>query len=193
MAEVLDCRRSLPTMPNPPSNRSEWTLAVDRVQWGEPLLAVSEAEPVQLLAFRTQCRPSTVPGDLPALRRFGVARPPATTLTGGRPPPISRLRRSRIILLACLGPIAEDLHITHWTRKDPARQAVEDGIAPATSGRTVQAVAGPSGFHGGHRLLRGMHLTRDTDPRDRQGKGLPGGMLELLEGSVLPYPRKTSS
>ena len=32
------------------------------------------------------------------------------------------------------------MHITHWTSQDLARQAVEDGIVPAISDRTVQAI-----------------------------------------------------
>jgi len=39
--------------------------------------------------------------------------------------------------LACLEPIAEGLHITHWTSQDLARQAVADGIVPHISPRTV--------------------------------------------------------
>ena len=30
--------------------------------------------------------------------------------------------------LACLEPVARDLHITHWSSRDLARQAVADGI-----------------------------------------------------------------
>jgi len=42
--------------------------------------------------------------------------------------------------LACLEPIAEGLHITHWTSKDLARQAAADGIVPAISDRTVRRI-----------------------------------------------------
>jgi len=48
------------------------------------------------------------------------------------------LQRAQIVELACLEPIAEGLHITHWTSKDLARQAVADGIVDAISPRTVQ-------------------------------------------------------
>src|SRR5438132_5490470 len=37
------------------------------------------------------------------------------------------LQRARVVELACLEPIAEGLHITHWTPHDLARQAVVDG------------------------------------------------------------------
>jgi hypothetical protein len=42
--------------------------------------------------------------------------------------------------LACLGPVAEGLHITHWTSQGLARQAVTDGIVEAISPRTVRQV-----------------------------------------------------
>ena len=58
---------------------------------------------------------------------------------GGRPgfPP---LQRAQIVQVACLEPVAKGLHITHWTSQDLARQAVEDGIVPAISDRTVRAI-----------------------------------------------------
>ena len=58
----------------------------------------------------------------------------------GRPARISPLQRAQIVELACLEPIARGLHITHWTSKDLARQAVEDGIVPAISDRTIRAL-----------------------------------------------------
>ena len=45
-----------------------------------------------------------------------------------------------MVQLACLEPVARGLHITHWTSGDLARQAVEDGIVPAISGRTVRRI-----------------------------------------------------
>jgi hypothetical protein len=48
------------------------------------------------------------------------------------------LQRAQIVELACLEPVAEGLHITHWTSADLARQAVADGIVDAISPRTVQ-------------------------------------------------------
>jgi DDE superfamily endonuclease len=42
--------------------------------------------------------------------------------------------------LACLEPIAEGLHITHWTPEDLARQAIAGGIVDAISPRTVQRI-----------------------------------------------------
>ncbi len=48
------------------------------------------------------------------------------------------LQRARIVALACLEPVAEGLHITHWTSQDLARQAVADGIVAGVSPRTVR-------------------------------------------------------
>lgn len=48
------------------------------------------------------------------------------------------LQRAQIVELACLEPIAQGLHITHWTSKDLALQAVERGIVPTISDRTVR-------------------------------------------------------
>jgi hypothetical protein len=42
--------------------------------------------------------------------------------------------------MACLEPVAEGLHITHWTSQDLAREVVEAGIVSAISARTVQAI-----------------------------------------------------
>jgi hypothetical protein len=50
------------------------------------------------------------------------------------------LQRAQIVQLACLEPIARGLHITPWTSKDLARQAVEDGIVPAISDRTIRDI-----------------------------------------------------
>ena len=50
------------------------------------------------------------------------------------------LQRAQIIQLACLEPIAEGLHITHWTSQDLARQAVADGIVDVISARTVRRI-----------------------------------------------------
>lgn len=50
------------------------------------------------------------------------------------------LQRAQIVELACLEPIAEGLHITHWTSEDLARQAVSDGIVASLSARTVRRI-----------------------------------------------------
>jgi hypothetical protein len=50
------------------------------------------------------------------------------------------LQRAQVVQLACLEPIAEGLHITHWTSEDLARQAVADGIVDFISSRTVRRI-----------------------------------------------------
>jgi hypothetical protein len=50
------------------------------------------------------------------------------------------LQRAQIVALACLEPVAEGLHITHWTSQDLARQAVADGLVRAISPRTVRQI-----------------------------------------------------
>jgi hypothetical protein len=42
--------------------------------------------------------------------------------------------------LACLEPIARELHITHWTSEDLARQAMLGGIVAAISPRSVRRI-----------------------------------------------------
>ena len=56
------------------------------------------------------------------------------------PPGFPPLQRAQIVQLACLEPIAKGLHITHWSSKDLARQAVEDGIVSAISDRSIRTI-----------------------------------------------------
>ena len=51
-----------------------------------------------------------------------------------------RVQRAQIVALACLEPVAKELHITHWSSADLARQAVEDGIVAGISPRTVRRI-----------------------------------------------------
>src|SRR4029077_4165793 len=50
------------------------------------------------------------------------------------------LQRAQIVQWACLEPVAEGLHITHWTSEDLARQVVADGIVPSISARTIRRI-----------------------------------------------------
>lgn len=50
------------------------------------------------------------------------------------------LQRAQIVELACLEPVAEGLHITHWSSADLARQAVADGIVEAISPAMVRRI-----------------------------------------------------
>src|SRR5437773_4282012 len=62
------------------------------------------------------------------------------TSAPGIPRRFPPLQRAQVIKLACLEPIAEGLHITHWTSADLARQAVADGIVAAISARTIRRI-----------------------------------------------------
>jgi hypothetical protein len=50
------------------------------------------------------------------------------------------LQRTQIVELACLEPVAESLHITHWSSVDLARQAITDGIVPTISPAMVRCI-----------------------------------------------------
>jgi DDE superfamily endonuclease len=50
------------------------------------------------------------------------------------------LQRAQIVELACVEPISEGLHITHWTSTDLAQQAIADGIVNNVSPRTVRRI-----------------------------------------------------
>jgi hypothetical protein len=58
----------------------------------------------------------------------------------GDPPGFPPLQRAEIVRLACLEPIAKGLHITHWSSRDLARQAMADGIVSAISDRTIRRI-----------------------------------------------------
>jgi DDE superfamily endonuclease len=101
---------------SPPGNRSD--------SWPFRHSTIPRPSGGPAAATRTRACPASWP------RRNGPGGPP------GFPP----LRRAQIVRLACLEPIAKGLHITHWTSKDLARQAVEDGIIPSISDRTVRSI-----------------------------------------------------
>lgn len=70
---------------------------------------------------------------------------PGCSTTGGRgtrdgPPRFPPLQRAQIVELACLEPVAQGLHITHWSADDLARQAVADGIVLAISAATIRRI-----------------------------------------------------
>jgi hypothetical protein len=50
------------------------------------------------------------------------------------------LQRAQIVQLACLEPIVQGLHITHWSSFDLARQAIAQGIVDRISPRTVRQI-----------------------------------------------------
>jgi hypothetical protein len=50
------------------------------------------------------------------------------------------LQKARIVRLACLEPIAQGLHITHWTSADLACQAIAEGIVDSISSSMVRRI-----------------------------------------------------
>jgi hypothetical protein len=58
----------------------------------------------------------------------------------GRDLQITPVQRAQIVALACLEPVAKELHITHWSSADLARQAMDDGIVASISPRTVRTI-----------------------------------------------------
>jgi hypothetical protein len=63
-----------------------------------------------------------------------------TCPAAGVPRRFPPLQRAQIVELACLEPVAEGLHITHWSSADLARQAVTDGIVPTISPAMVRRI-----------------------------------------------------
>ena len=155
-------------------------------------------EPIRTLAIRTQCNPSTVwricrryeDAGLPDLRNHPYGP--------GDRPGFSPWNAAQIVQLACLEPVAKGLHITHWTSQDLARQAVEDGIVPAISDRTVQAILNqvdlqPHRTRYWRTLPLASTLTSRSVPRRSSGatptpSGWPGG----ASGWSVPMRNPTS-
>ncbi|WP_088257084.1 helix-turn-helix domain-containing protein [Fimbriiglobus ruber] len=102
------------------------------------VLAMANGEPVQAIADRLDCDRTTVWRVGRRYEQGGRTALLRDEPRGGRPQEISPLQRAQLIKLACLEPIAEGLHITRWTSKDVARQAVADGIVEAIRLRTVR-------------------------------------------------------
>jgi len=103
--------------------------------WASPAASASRAWPGRRFATRPRCGASAGTtrhaGSTASWRR---SRVPA--VHNGFPP----LQRAQIVQLACLEPIAQGLHITHWSSFDLARQAVARGIVDSISPRTVRQI-----------------------------------------------------
>src|SRR5512144_3108432 len=113
-----------------------------QVQRAKIVLAIAAGERQCSVAARLECDESTVWRACERYRREGVASLFADSRQGnsGHPQQISPVQRAQIVELACLEPIAKGLHITHWSSKDLARQAVEDGIVASVSPATVRRI-----------------------------------------------------
>ena len=104
------------------------------------LLGMAHGARTQILGFLTQCDESTVRRTCRRYQHVGLSGLLEPSRRSGRPIAISPLQRAQIVELACLAPVAEGLHITHWTSRELARQAVVQGIVPAISERTVRRI-----------------------------------------------------
>ena len=98
------------------------------VQHARIVLAVADGQRIQDVARLHECDPATVWRLCRRYEQGGLPRLLDDLPRSGCPQRISPLQRAQIVELACLEPIAEGLHITHWTSADLARQAVADGI-----------------------------------------------------------------
>ena len=116
------------------------TLSWFQVQRARILLAMAAGERVQTVASRMSCDPSTVWRVCRRYQQQGLDSVRQEAHRTGRPARISPLERAQIVALACLEPVAKGLHITHWSSRDLARQAVLDGGVPAMSARTVRRI-----------------------------------------------------
>jgi transposase len=111
-----------------------------QVEHARIVLAVASGEPTQAVADRLECDRTTVWRVCRRYEQGGLKTLLLDEPRVGRPQEFSPFQRAQLIKLACLEPIAEGLHITHWTSKDLASQAIADGIVPAISDRTVRRI-----------------------------------------------------
>lgn len=93
---------------------------------------------MQDIATRLECHRNTVRRTCRQYEQHGLAGLFGPIQRSGRPREIFPLQRAQIVELASLEPIAEGLHITHWSSEDLAREAVRQKIVPQISARTVR-------------------------------------------------------
>jgi DDE superfamily endonuclease len=87
----------------------------------------------------------------------------------GDPPGFPPLQQAEIVQLACLEPIAKGLHITHWSSRDLAHQAVADGIVSAISDRTIRRILNEVDLQP-HRTRYWKTVRLDTEFKERAEK-----------------------
>ena len=104
------------------------------------LLGIADGCRTQTLAFQTQCDESTVRRTCRRYERLGLSGLLELAPRSGRPIAISPCNVLRSLNWPAWKPVAEGLHITHWTSKDLARQIVADSIVPSISARTVRRI-----------------------------------------------------
>lgn len=106
------------------------------------VLGIAAGRRCEALASQCNCSDSTVWRTCQRYRHQGRRCLLADQRRGhsGRDLQITPVQRAQIVALACLEPVARELHITHWSSKDLARQAVADRIVAAISPRTVRNI-----------------------------------------------------
>lgn len=82
--------------------------------------------------------PTPTPPDLPASSlREAIATLLADAPRSGAPPTFTAEQLVHIVALACEEPPASDRPVSHWTAREVAAEAVQRGIVPAISVRSV--------------------------------------------------------
>ena len=106
------------------------------------VLGIAAGQRREDLAAQFACDESTIWRTCQRYRESGLSALLADQRQGnsGRDLEITPVQRAQIVELACLEPVAKGLHITHWSSKDLARQAVADGIVAHISPRTVRSI-----------------------------------------------------
>jgi transposase len=79
------------------------------------------------------------------------------------------LQRAQIVALACLEPIAEGLHLTHWTSTALAYQAIETGIVESIHPATIRQLLQEVDLQP-HRTRYWRTVRCDDQFRERAGK-----------------------
>src|SRR2546422_6169287 len=113
------------------------TLPWFQVRRARIVLGIAAGRRREVLASQCDCSESTVWRTCQRYRQQGRIGLLADQRQGrsGRDLQITPVQRAQIVALACLEPVAKELHITHWSSADLARQAVDDGIVAAISPR----------------------------------------------------------
>ena len=113
-----------------------------QVRRAKIVLAIAGGERRCSVAARLECDEATVWRTCERYRQDRLASlfADGRNAHSGRREQISPVQRAQIVELACLEPIAEGLHITHWSSEDLARQAVTNKILSAVSPATVRRI-----------------------------------------------------
>jgi transposase len=135
------------SIPSPDIDRLHKIAHSDILPWYQVrrariVLALAAGERKCDVATRLECGEATVWRTGERYRQEGLDGLLAEGREGhsGRPEQITPVQRAQIVALACLEPIAQGLHITHWSSEDLARQAMDNGIVASISARTIRRI-----------------------------------------------------